>query len=139
MWALRRTATRPSRRQAVCFVGGLVTLLAALTWPLADLAERWSVAAHFGSHLLLALVAPALLVLGIPDRLAAAATAPLGVDRFLHGLTHPFTAPLIFHAAVLGASIPPVMNASVRSAPVHAAVHLSLLAAGTVMWLTALR
>src|SRR5207248_1260389 len=129
---------RPTTRQTLSYVSGLVALAVALTWPLADLAERWSVASHFGSHLLLALVAPALLVLGIPSDLAAAATAPVAVDRFLHGLTHPFMATLVFNATVVGASIPPVMNAAARSEPLHAAVHVCLLAAGAVMWLTAL-
>ena len=138
-WGLRRTGTTPTRRQATSYVTGLIALAVALTWPLADLAARWSVAAHFGSHLLLALIVPALLLLGIPGPVAVAATAPVGVDRALHGLTNPFVATVLFNSAVVGAHIPPVMNATVRSEPIHALVHLWLFVAGVVMWLTALR
>src|SRR5262249_6751372 len=98
-----------------------------------------SVAAHFGSHLLLALIAPPLLLLGLPEPLAVALTSPVGVDRALHGLTHPLTATVVFNATVLLTHIPPVMDASVRSEAVHAGIHLLLFAAGTIMWLTVLR
>ncbi|MCA1656405.1 MAG: cytochrome c oxidase assembly protein, partial [Actinobacteria bacterium] len=53
-------------RQRWCFGAGLFAVAASLTWPLGDLGGHWSALAHLGSHLLLVLVAPPLLLLGLP-------------------------------------------------------------------------
>jgi putative membrane protein len=105
----------------------------------ADLASRWSVLAHLGSHLLLLLIAPPLLLLGLTDWMAAALTGPPPFDRLMVRLTRPFAATVLFNVAVIGAHLPRVMDATVRSSAVHAFVHAGLLVAATVMWATALR
>jgi len=139
--ACRRGGERgpASPRQRHCFAAGLTALAVALTWPVADLAGRWSVLAHLGSHLLLVLVAPPLVLVGLPSWLLADLTRPPAVDRLLLRLTRPFAATIVFNLAVVGAHLPVVMNATVRSGVVHGAVHATLLAAATVMWATALR
>lgn len=136
---LARTGARPTPRQLTSFLAGLVVLAASLTWPLADLAARWSLAAHLGAHVLLVLVVPGLLLRGVPPRVAVAATAPAAVDRVLHAVTHPLGATLIFNVAVLGAHVPAVVDASLHNRAVHALVHVGLVAAGGVLWLTVMR
>src|SRR2546423_6312830 len=93
---LRGAASLADRRRRISFAAGLLALVAALCWPLGDLAAHWSVLAHMGSHLLLVFVAPPFLLLGLPQPTVVRLTAPLGVDRALVTLTHPLMATLVF-------------------------------------------
>ena len=132
-------APAASRRRRLAFAAGLLSLAAAVTWPLGDLAGHWSVLAHMGSHLLLVLVAPPLLLIGLPEPVVVRLTAPPAIDRALVNLTHPLMATLLFNAAIVGAHLPAVMNASIEQPVVHTAVHAGLFTAALIMWLTALR
>ncbi len=62
---------RPSRRHVVYLVTALVALLAALTWPLADLAAHWSLTALVVQRLLLTLLVAPLLLMAAPAPLLA--------------------------------------------------------------------
>ncbi len=59
----------PTRRQLRFLVGGLLALVLALTWPLADLAAHWSLTALVVQRLLLTLGAAPLLLLAMPTAL----------------------------------------------------------------------
>lgn len=128
-----------SRRQRLCFLGGLTTLAVALTWPLADLAARWSLLAHMLQMAMLTLVAPPLLLLGIPRWLVAVVTRPAAIDWTARKLTKPVTATIVFNATVIASLLPPVVSAGSRNAAVGGAVHFCLVVAGLVMWTPALR
>jgi putative membrane protein len=139
--ALRRLAPtsplgeRPAPGRVVrAFVLGVLSLTVVSTWPLADLARRWSMLAHVTQHLVLLLVAPPLLLLGLPDWLAAKLTSPAVVDGVLSRLTRPLVATIVFNAVVIGTMAPVVVDAEARSPLLHGAVNLSLLVAGILMW-----
>lgn len=139
--ALRRFApsARPGESAAPgrvvrSFVLGVASLAAVSTWPIADLARRWSMLAHVTQHLVLLLVAPPLLLLGLPDWLAAKLTSPAIVDTVLARLTRPLGATVVFNAVVIGTMAPVVVDAEARSSLVHGAVNLALFVAGTLMW-----
>jgi len=139
--ALRRwsptTATgapAASRRQLRSFALGVVSLVAVCTWPIADLARRWSMLAHVTQHVVLLLVAPPLLLLGLPDWLAAKLTAKAVVDQIVARLTRPVTATILFNAVVIGSMAPVVVDAEARSAPIHGVVNLALFLVGIIMW-----
>lgn len=128
-----------SRAQVVAFASGLVALGLALTWPVADLAQRTSATAHVVQQLLLVLVVPPLLLLGLPRWLLALATRSRPADAAVRLLAHPATAFALFNLALLAAWLPPVIDAEARLAAVDVAVHAVLLVAGLAMWAPAMR
>ena len=63
-------AARPhAPRRVAWYTAGVLTILFALVSPLDPLGDDYLFSAHMIQHLLLALVAPPLLLLGIPDSL----------------------------------------------------------------------
>lgn len=67
-------------------------LVAALTWPLADLATRSLLLAQVVQRLILVLAVPPLLVAGLPKPLLAAVTRPEAVDAPARWFTRPVPA-----------------------------------------------
>jgi putative membrane protein len=132
-------AAPASRRQRLSFLAGLVALAVALTWPLADLAANWSLLAHMLQLVVLTLVAPPLLLLGIPRWLVDVVTRPAAIDWTLRTLTRPLTATIVFNAAVITSLLPPVVAAGGSNPAVAGAVNFCLVCAGLVMWIPALR
>jgi putative membrane protein len=122
-------------RHRLTYAAGLVALAGATTWPLADLARRWSVLALVGSHLLLSLGAVPLLLLGLPDELGARLTARPAVDEAVVRLTHPLAATAVFNAGVVGLHLPPVVELEARSVVAFAAAEVLLGLVAVVMWL----
>jgi putative membrane protein len=128
-----------TRRQIACVVAGLVALGAALTWPVVDLARRWSLLVHMVQLSLIVLVATPLLLLGLPRWLVGLVTRPVGVDSFLRRLTSPLIATLVFNAVVITSLLPPVMKLTSGSQALSALMDLALFVAAVIMWTPALR
>jgi putative membrane protein len=127
-----------SRRQRASFGTGLLVLLIALCWPLADLADS-SLLARMAQRSLLLLVAPPLLLLGLPRWLVDRLTRPALVDSVLGFLTRPVVATLLFNAAVTASFLAPAINGEARSGAIAAGISLGLLGVATIMWMPALR
>ena len=107
-------------------VGALA--LAVALWPALDAAADRRLTAHMGEHLLLGLVAPALLALGAPVRLALGGLPPPGRRAVGRALHHPVVRALtrapVATALVVGATVvvhlPGAVDAGERSAALHA-------------------
>jgi putative membrane protein len=127
-----------SRRQRLSFGAGLLVLLIALGWPLADLADS-SLLARMAQRSLVLLVAPPLLLLGLPRWLIDRLTRPAIVDNVLGILTQPVVATLLFNAAVVASFLPAAINGEARSAAIANGITLGLLVIATIMWMPALR
>ncbi len=138
-WAVRRIGPRVvhpiervvSRRQVVAFGAGLASILAVSTWPVHDLGEHlFSV--HMVEHLVLALVAPPLLLGGTPAWLWRWLLAPvLGAARFV---TRPLVALILFNAVLAFLHAPFVVEAMLRSEAVHLGLHGLFFVSALVMW-----
>jgi putative membrane protein len=128
-----------TKGQQLAFAGGLFALALALGWPLADLGRSTAFLVHMTQVGLLTMVAPPLLLLGLPRWLAELATRPRPMDSALRRLTHPVVATLVFNTVLIGSLLPPVVDAQARSTAVDATVHLGLVLAGLIMWMPALR
>jgi putative membrane protein len=127
-----------SSRQRASFGAGLVILLLALTWPLADLADS-SLLARMTQRSLLLLVVPPLLLMGLPRWLVNRLTRPALVDSILGFLTRPVVATVLFNAAVVASFLAPAINGEARSGAIAAGISLGLLVVATIMWMPALR
>lgn len=130
---------RPTPKQVAAFTAGWLALVVATTWPVADLAQRWSLTARIGQQVLLVLVAPPLLLLGSPRWLLATLTRPRIVDAVVRTLTAPAVATAVFCVTVVGALLTPVVAASASSSLGHALVEVALFGAGVVLWLPVVR
>jgi len=134
-----RPGTAPTRRQWFFLAAGLLALVVALTWPVADLAAHWSLTALLVQRLLLTLAAAPLLLLALPSALMAAATKPAPVDRVLEIVTRPVVAVVVFTVIAVGSLLVPVVAAQSSSGVVRGVVDVALLFGGAVLWGPVLR
>lgn len=132
--ALRRTGARPSRPRLASFAAGALLLWAALDWPLGALGASYLASAHMVQFLLIALVAPPLLLLGIPPGTWGAIAGERGAGPGLRVLTHPLATLLLF-GSVLGLTHwPPVVDGLMPAQLGSFALDLGWLVAGTLFW-----
>lgn len=137
MLAARRTRWPAGRSGA--FLLGLATIVVALDSGLATDDDRL-LSAHMVQHLLLLDVAPPLLLSGRPMPLLLRTLPPRPRRCFGRGLVaggraaHPLLCLVLYSAILLTIHIPPVFDATLRSAPLHALEHMAFLLAGMIVW-----
>lgn len=108
------------------FIAGLGVFLIAMISPIQALADGYLFSAHMAQHILLLLIAPALLVMSLPRSFSP----PGFLQRFAHpaaGWMAGVGAMWIWHA-------PALCNSAASSKPVFALQTLSLLALGGAFW-----
>lgn len=128
------------RRGAFLLAGWLVVGI-ALSPPL-DAAADESLPLHMAQHMLLLAVAPPLLILGEPIRVAFDLLPPRGARRLAHllrsrplqALLNPLVALAVFAAVVLGTHLPAVFDTAMESDSLHALEHGAYLTAGLLFW-----
>lgn len=132
--AATRRWERPTPRQWWLAAGALVSLVAAVSWPVADVAARWALTGLVGQRLLLTLVAAPLLLVATPPAVLAAVTRPAPLDAAVELLTRPLVAVAVFTVVAVGTLLPPVVQAQATSGAARAGLDVLLLAAGLVLW-----
>lgn len=142
----RRAASRSEAVGAghwVPYAGGILTIAIALLSPIDAIGERWLLSAHMLQHVLLADVAPALIVLGLRSpmlplglpRPALRAVAPGGRwGPLLATLTSPWVAIPLWAAATWVWAIPAAFDFAAQHALVHALEHATLFYTGLALW-----
>ncbi|HEX2393546.1 MAG TPA: cytochrome c oxidase assembly protein [Solirubrobacterales bacterium] len=132
-------------RRATFLLAGWAVVGVALS-PTLDAAADRGLPLHMLQHMLLLAVAPPLLVLGEPVRVAFA-LLPAGSARRLSRalrrrplatLLNPAVALALFVAIVVGTHLPAFFDLTLESDPLHALEHLGYLAAGLLLWSAAL-
>ena len=103
LWATRRdrAGRRPGARGCSSSAASSSSV-AAVTWPLGDLASHWLLLALVLQRLLLTLAVPPLLVLGTPRPLIARLTRPPAVDAVLRVAVRPLPAVAIVTVVAVG-------------------------------------
>jgi putative membrane protein len=121
-----------TRRQVALFSAGVATMLVASEWPMHDLSERYLYSAHMTQHLLLTLIAPPLLIRGMPDWMLRMALRPvMPVARFV---LRPVVAFILFNAVLVITHWPALVDLSVGNELVHFSLHVVLVVSGLIMW-----
>lgn len=128
------------------YLSGIVALAVALCSPLGALDDRLLII-HMLQHLLLLMIAPPLLLLGVPQIPIIRALPPsiakrtVGViaksracRRCLSFVTHPVSAFLLFSVAMLGWHLPGPFESALHSDYRHSAEHTCFIVAGTLFW-----
>ncbi len=132
--ATRVPARRATARQRLAFGLGCLVLLAAVTWPIGDLAARWSLLVLVVQRLALMLAVPPLLVAGTPDALLITITKPRLVDSALNLAVRPVPAIAFVTVVAVGTLTIGAVNLAARSVPGQVALELLVLLAGFVLW-----
>jgi putative membrane protein len=117
------------------FVGAMMLLFAASTWPIHQLGEDYLYSAHMLQHMMLSYFMPPLVLLATPEWLLRLLVGTGKVRRVVVFMTKPVVAAVVFNVVVMVTHIPPVVNASVQSAPLHYSLHLLLVLSAVVMWM----
>ena len=135
LYVLAARATAPTRRQGLCFGGGLLALLIASDWPIHDLAEHYLYSVHMVQHLILSLVAPPLLLLGLPAEMLDRLLGRGVVRRLARAVCRPVPALVLFNAIVVLSHWPVWVDATLRHHPLHFVAHAVLVTSGLIMWM----
>lgn len=120
--------------QVAWFLGGVAAIWLAADWPVHEFAERSMYSVHMLQHLLITLAGPPMLLLGTPDWLARRLLRPRPLTAAARSLTRPFAALLIFNGMLVLTHWPLVVDAGIRSEPVHFATHAALVLSALIMW-----
>ncbi len=132
--ATRTEENRPTRHQRQCFTLGVVALVVAFMWPLADLAARWSLLALVAQRLLLVLAVPPLLVAGTPRPIIGRLTRPAAVDAVLRLAVKPIPAVLFVTVVAVGTLTTGLISLAARSDVARDVMQLVVLLSGFVLW-----
>jgi putative membrane protein len=123
-----------TQTQKLFFLSGVVMLWIGADWPLHDLSDDFLFSAHMVQHTIFSLVAPPLLLLGMPAWLLRTLLASLKLEGIVRVLTRPLIALLLFNAVIVVAHMPSVVDRAVGSELVHGLVHTVLFSSSVLMW-----
>ncbi len=144
-WRLRDLRRTPAPRtgdspahdtlRALAFAGGLVVVLLALVSPIDRLGEERLFTAHMVQHLLLADLAPILLLVGLSRAFLRPAVRRLRpLEARLGPLAHPAAALALYVGLMWLWHVPAMYELALDHPWAHALEHASFFTAGTAFW-----
>jgi putative membrane protein len=144
-WRLRELRDHPAARtgdsptrdtlRALAFAAGLLVILLALVSPIDRLGEDRLFAAHMVQHLLLADIAPILLLAGLSRAFLRPAVRRLRpLEQRLGPLAHPAAALVLYVWLMWLWHVPAMYELALDHAWAHALEHASFFTAGVTFW-----
>lgn len=141
IWAVGRLGPRhapageefATTKQKALFFLGVAILYLGSEWPIHDVSENFLFSVHMFQHMLFSLVAPALILLGMPRWLLRLMLPPRLMKVF-RVLTKPLITFAFFNLVFVVTHVPGLVNLSVRSEPAHFVLHAILVASSALMW-----
>jgi len=127
---LARDAPDASRRHTVYFLAGLFVLWVALETPLDTIGDDYLDSVHMLQHVLLAFVAPPLMLPGLSPQMAGRLARIPGV----RAMTEPVAAQVIAGVIMVGWHIPALYEATLYNEWIHVLEHVMFVASGLVLY-----
>lgn len=121
-------------RRIAAFSAGTILLWLALDWPLGALGAGYLASAHMVQFLLLALIAPPLLIYGIPTEALEALEQRPRLLGLIRAATHPLIALLIFNTLIIVTHLPSVTDALMSSQVGSLIIDLTWIIAAFIFW-----
>ncbi len=120
-------------RRALAWVTGVLIILVALESAIDIVGDNYLFSMHMAQHLILAMVAPPLMILGIPQATVDALLA--GPARhLLRVIISPYFAGPAYFAVLVAWHWPPFFDYALTHPWAHIAQHLSFIAVGLLFW-----
>ena len=123
-----------TRRQLWFFASGLAVLWVFSDWPIHDLSERYLFSVHMVQHLGYTLIAPPLLILGMPHWALRWLLDGRALGRLVKQVARPIPAAVIYNVVFAFTHIPAVVDRAVPSEPLHFCLHLAIFTTAVNMW-----
>ncbi|HLW60784.1 MAG TPA: cytochrome c oxidase assembly protein [bacterium] len=131
VWILRSFPVRD--RRPLYFWGGCFVLVVALLSPV-HAGAAYLFTLHMVQHMLLMIVAPPLLVLGMPATLIGWVYQRAALRRLYRELVSPAPVTILYNGILLFWHLPAAYDATLRSPTIHALEHASFVAGGLLFW-----
>lgn len=137
-WRLLRTTeaepvtSRVLRDRVVAGIVGLLGLWLALDWPLGALGAGYLASAHMVQFLIIAMIAPPLLLYGMPE--ATYQRLPDGFVSALGAATQPLVALVTFNLIVITTHLPVVVDSLMATQLGSFVIDIAWLAGGLIFW-----
>ena len=127
---LSRTVDDARPRHTVYFLSGLFVLWLALETPVDTIGDYYLDSVHMVQHVLLAFVAPPLMLLGLSASMARRVVSVPG----LRPLTEPVAAQVVAGAVMVGWHLPALYDATLHDEAVHVVEHVMFAVSGIVLY-----
>jgi len=123
-----------TRRHVAFFAAGVFIMAVALMSPIDYIGEKYLFSVHMIQHILLAMVAPPLILLGIPRWMMTTVLNGLRIGGVIRFVTHPVLAFIAFNAALIAWHFPALYEAALRDPIVHIVEHVCFVGTGVLSW-----
>ncbi len=127
---LARAAPDARRKHTIYFLACLLTLWIALETPVDTIGDHYLDSVHMLQHVLLAFVAPPLMLLGLSPAMAARLVRVPG----LRALTEPVQAQVVAAAVMIAWHAPPLYDATLSNEGLHVLEHVMFIASGIALY-----
>ncbi|HJR45452.1 MAG TPA: cytochrome c oxidase assembly protein [Actinomycetota bacterium] len=121
-------------KQKAFFFAGVAMLWIGADWPIHELGEDYLFSAHMVQHTLFSLVAPPLLLIGMPRWLLRALVGGPRAIKVAKVVTRPLVGLLLFNVVIVVTHWPALVDLSLTSELVHFVLHSVLFVSATIMW-----
>ena len=121
-------------RHVAFFALGVLIIALALMSPIDHIGEKYLFSVHMVQHILLAMIAPPLLLLGIPRWMMRWTLDFLRLASVVKFVTNPLFGFVVFNASLIAWHVPALYEAALRDPIVHIVEHLFFIGAGFLAW-----
>ena len=121
-------------KQKVLFFSGIAALWVGADWPMHELSEDYLFSMHMVQHTLFSLVAPPLLLMGVPKWLWRTLVGGPRMMKIAKVVTRPAVGLISFNAVIVVTHWPYLVDLSLTSEPVHLLLHVVLFTSAAIMW-----
>lgn len=120
--------------QAVFFFAGVYCIFFALVSPLDELGDAYLFSAHMVQHLLITIVAPPLMIVGLPAWLLQPLLQKRLIYRIGRFFTYPAVAFVLFNANFWLWHAPALYDATLYDPNLHILEHITYIITGVIYW-----